>query len=86
MKMSTDLTERQAEQLLEHLSPAVKIRLVRRFEQETWPVRFRLLLAQIDRRVRQHPQWARAALKSIGPARRAFYAARRRRRLDGTRG
>lgn len=79
MKTTPDLTTRQAEQLFEQLSPTVKIRLVRRWEQETWPVRFRLLLAQIDRRVQQHPQWARAALKSIGPARRAFYAARRRR-------
>lgn len=86
-----DLTMRQAEELFERLAPAAKIRLVRRLspalkiqlvrslEQETWPERFRQLLAQIDRRVRQHPQRARTALNSVGPARRAFYAARRRR-------
>ena len=78
MKTANVLTVRQAEQLFEHLSPAVKIRLVRRLEQETWPVRFRLLLARIDQRLRKSPRLAREALKTVGPARRAFYARRRR--------
>jgi len=72
------LSEQQAEQLLEQLSPTAKLHLVRRWEQETWPVRFRQLLARIDRTVQQNPRWAREALKAVGPARRAFYARRRR--------
>ena len=76
-KVSVELSEQQAAELLKQLSPTVKIHLVRQWERETWPVRFRQLLAQIDRRVRQHPSAAREALKIVGPARRAFYAARR---------
>ena len=77
-KISVRLSTKQAEQLLEQLSPAVKIRLVRRWERQTWPERFRRLLARIDRRVQQHPRSAREALKSAAQARREFYARRAR--------
>lgn len=80
LKATVDLTMTQAEQLLEQVSPQVKIRLVRRWEQETWPVRFRALLRRIDRRLKRQPQLARSLLKTVAPARRAFYAARGRRR------
>jgi hypothetical protein len=40
--------------------------------------RFLKLLARVDQRVRRNPRLAREALKAIGPARRAFYASRRR--------
>ena len=72
------LSAQQAEQLLEQLSPTVKLHLVRRWERETWPVRFRQLLARLDARIRRNPRLVRDALKTIGPARRAFYARRRR--------
>ena len=78
-KVELGLSEQLAEQLLEQLSPRVKIHLVRRWEQETWPTRFRQLLARIDQRARRHPRLVREALKAIEPARREFYARRRRR-------
>ena len=78
-KVELGLSEQQAEQLLEQLSPRVKIHLVRRWEQETWPTRFRALLARIGQRARRHPRLVREALKVIEPARREFYARRRRR-------
>ena len=78
-KVSVELSAKQAEQLLAQLSPAIRIHLVRQWEQETWPVRFRHLLTRIDRQIRQRPAWAREAMKVVGPARRAFYARRRRR-------
>ena len=77
-KVVIELSTEQAEQLLEQLPSDAKLDLVRRWEQETWPVRFRRLLARIDRKVKQNPRWAREALKAVGPARRAFYARRRR--------
>ena len=77
-KVSVDLSARQAERLLEQLSPQVKIRLVRRWEQKLWPARFRQLLTQIDQRVRRNRGAAQAALKVVLPARRAFYASRDR--------
>ena len=77
-KTSVDLTAKQAEQLLKQLSPKVKMYLVRQWELETWPARFRKLLAQIDARVRRNPRLVREALKAVGPARRASYARRRR--------
>ena len=80
VKASVDLTMAQAERLLEQVSPQVKIRLVRRWESETWPVRFQRLMRRIDRRWARQPQLARKALRDIAPARRAFYAARGRRR------
>lgn len=78
-KIAVELSTKQAEWLLDQLSPAVKIRLVRRWEHQTWPLRFRRLLAQIDQRVQRHPKLSQDALKAIEPARRAFYASRRRR-------
>ena len=77
-KVSVELSTEQAEQLLEQLSPAVKIRLVRRWEHETWPRRLRHLLARIDRRVKRHPRLFDRAMKVVGPARRASYARRDR--------
>jgi hypothetical protein len=79
-KVSIDLSIKQAEQLLEQLPVETKVVLVRRWEQEMWPQRLRDLLAQIDRRVQKHPRLAKEAMKVVGPARRAFYAARRHRR------
>ena len=79
-KVSVELSPQQAEQLLEQLSPAVKIQLVRRWEQETWPKRLQQLLQRVDQRWKRHPQLAQRALRDIAPARRAFYAARGRRR------
>ncbi|MBI4355401.1 MAG: hypothetical protein HY597_02975 [Candidatus Omnitrophica bacterium] len=76
----TTLSTRQAEELLEHLPVATKIRLVRKFEQETWPERFRQLLARIDAKLRRNPGLRRELMKDVGPGRRAFYAARGRRR------
>jgi len=73
------LSARQAEQLLNQLPMVVKIYLVRRWEKETWPQRFRLLLERVDKRLEQNPRVAQDALNSVGPARRAFYAARRNR-------
>ncbi len=78
-KVHLELSPQQAEQLLDQLPVETKIDLVRRWEHVTWPKRFRRLLAQIDRRVRSRPRLARAALKAVGPARRAFYAGRHRR-------
>ena len=80
LKATIDLTMTQAEQLLAQAPTQMKIRLVRRWEQETWPVRLRRLLQRIDRRWKRNPQLARKALRDIAPARRAFYAARGRRR------
>ena len=77
-KVSIQLSEKQAAQLLKQLSPSVKIHLVRCWERETWPARFRQLLAQIDRRVQQNPAAAQEALKIVGSARRVFYARRNR--------
>lgn len=77
-KVAVELSTRQAEQLLEQLSPSAKIQLLRRWERETWPERFRQLIARIDRSVRKNPQSAREALKAVEPARRAFYARRNR--------
>ena len=78
-KVSVELSAKQAERLLEQLAPSVKIHLVRRWERELWPERFRRLLTRIDQRLRRNPRLAREALKTIGPARRAFYARRARR-------
>jgi hypothetical protein len=77
-KVSVELSAKQAEQLLDQLSVQVKIRLVRRWEQQTWPERFRQLLQQMDHRIQQDPRLVREALQVVGPARRAFYASRRR--------
>ena len=77
-KVSVELSAKQAEQLLAQLSPAVKIHLVRRWEQETWPERFCQLVTRIDQRARQHPRLAKEALKTVGSTRRAFYARRHR--------
>ena len=76
LKATVDLTMAQAEQLLEQASPQMKIRLVRRWEQETWPTRFRALLRRIDRRLKKQPHLARQLMKTVGPARRAFHPAR----------
>ncbi len=73
-KVAVELSEKQAEHLLNQLSPKVKMYLVRRWEEETWPERFRQLLARVDRRVRRRPRLAQEALQAIGPARRAFHA------------
>ena len=78
-KVSVELSPKQAEQLLNQLELKIKIHLVRRWEQETWPERFRQLLARIDRRVRRNPRLVRETLKTLEPARRAFYARRHRR-------
>ena len=77
-KISLELSEAQVEQLLDELPLPRKIEVVRRWEQETWPKRFRQLLAKIDRRLKQNPRLAKEARKAIGPARRAFYAGRHR--------
>ena len=77
-KSAVKLSTRQAQRLLEQLPPVVKVHLVRRWEQQTWPVRLRQLLARIDRRLAASPGLARAARKSVGPARRAFHARRHR--------
>ena len=79
LNLSSSQAEQLAEQLLAGLSPSAKIRLVRRYEQETWPLRLRQLLSEVGQRVRQSPEAARRALRDIEPGRRAFYAARRRR-------
>ena len=77
-RIGLELSEQQAEVLLEQLSPAAKLQLVRRWEHQTRSDQFRALLARIDARLRRHPTWAREALKVVGPARRAFYAGRAR--------
>lgn len=71
-----ELSTKQAEQLLDQLPPAVKIRLVRRWKQQDWAVQFRRLLDRIDARLRKNPQLRRDALRVIEPARREFYARR----------
>lgn len=76
-KVLVELSMKQARQLLNQLSPKLKIYLVRQWELETWPTRFRHLLTRIDARARRNPRLAREALKAIGPARRASYARRR---------
>ena len=73
-KVSVELSAKQAQRLLNQLSPKVKIYLIRQWELETWPIRLRNLLAQIDARVRRNSRLARQALKTVGPARRALYA------------
>jgi hypothetical protein len=75
-KITLELSEKQAEQVLQQLSQPVKIRLVRRFEQETWPQRLRDLLTRIDRRVKRHPRLFDRAMKVVQPVRRASYARR----------
>ena len=77
-KVSVQLSTKQAEQLLNQLSPKVKLYLVRLWEQETWPERFRQLLARVERRAQRNPRLVRKALNAIGPARRAFYESRNR--------
>lgn len=77
-KVSVELSPKQAEELLEQLPPAVKIRLVRQWEQETWPRRLRHLLARVDRRVKRSPRLFDRAMRVVGPARRASYARRNR--------
>lgn len=77
-KVAVELSEKQAEQLLEQLSPTVKLQLVRRWEHQTWPTRFQQLLARLDQRLRQAPRLAQEARKTIGPSRRAFHARRHR--------
>ena len=47
-KLSVQLSPKQAEQLLDQLPRALKIRLVRRWAREIWPVRFRQLLARLE--------------------------------------
>ena len=64
--------------LLDHLAPALKIRLVRRWKQETWPKRLQHLVAQIDRRVQRNPRVIRALLRDAQEARRELYATKRR--------
>ena len=77
-KVELELPVEQVEQLLDQLSPALKIRLVRRWEQNDRLARFRTLLMRIDRRLRRNPRLAREAMKVVEPARRAFYARRAR--------
>ena len=77
-KVGVGLSPKQAERLLNQLPPTVKMYLVRRWEQETWPQRFRELLARVDARARRNPGAVRKALKTVASARRAFYAGRRR--------
>ena len=77
-QVSVHLSEQQAEELLEQLPPSQKLQLVRRWAHQTWPTRFRQLLAQIDRRARRQPRLMREALKAVDPARRAFHARRPR--------
>ena len=83
-KVAVQLSEKEAGQLLEQLanqvSPATKIRLVRHWGQRgTRLARFRALMARIDQRLQQHPEWRQQALDVIAPARREFYARRRTR-------
>jgi hypothetical protein len=78
-KVVVELSAKQAEQLFDQLPPAVKIRLARKWEREQWPDQLRQTLRRVQARVRKHPDWAKEALKAIGPARREFYARRRRR-------
>ena len=73
-----ELSEPQAERLLDQLAPAVKIRLVRRWGHQTRSAQFRTLVARIDARLRRNPRLAREAMKVVGPARRALYARRAR--------
>lgn len=77
-KVSLELTEQQATQLVKQLSLPMKIQLVRRLEQETWPQRLRQLMARVDQRVRRHPDLFERAMKVVGPARRAAHARRHR--------
>ena len=77
-KIAMNLSVRQAEQLLDQLSPAVKIHLVRRWQKQTWPDRFQQLLNRIDRRIRRNPALAREALKELRPNGQASHAGRRR--------
>ena len=77
-RLSVQLSKRQAEQLLNQLSPRVKIHFVRRWQQETWEARFRQLVARVQQRARRNPHLTAQALREIEPARRAFYAGRRR--------
>lgn len=75
-KVELELPVEQIEQLLDQLTPAVKIRLVQRWERQDRLSRFRALLARIDRRLRRHPHLAREAMKEAASARRSFYARR----------
>ena len=75
-KVELELPVEQIEQLLDQLSPTLKIRLVRRWEQTDRLARFRALLARVDRRLRRNPRLAREAMNAVEPARRAFYARR----------
>lgn len=77
-KVSLELTQKQATQLVQQLSLPMKIQLVRRLEQETWPQRLHQLLTRVDQRVRRHPHLFDRAMKVVGPARRATHARRPR--------
>ena len=74
-KKSPALSEKQARELLNQLSPSLKIRLVRQWEKETWPARLNALLAEIRHRVRRNPRLAHSARRALGP--RRAHAARR---------
>ena len=77
-KISVELSEKQAERLLEQLPVSVKIYLLRRWEKQTWPARLGQLLSKIDSHVRGNPRLAQKALKVVGPARQDYYARRNR--------
>ena len=70
------MSEEQIAQLINALPRMAKIDLVRRWEKELWPDRFRQLLSRIDNQLRRYPQKARQALKSVDSARQAFHARR----------
>ena len=78
MQIAVELSAKQAENLLEQLPMRLKIHLVRRWEKETWPDRFRRLIARIDQSVGKKPDLVRQALKTVDPARRALHARRNR--------
>jgi len=84
-KVVIQLSAKQAAQLRQQLSPAVKIR-VKPLKSDARRRRalreLRQIVEEIQARARRNPRLARAALRDIEPARREFwkkYAARRAR-------
>ena len=75
-KVVLQMSQEQISQLINGLPRMTKIDLVRRWEKELWPDRFRQLLSRIDNHVRRYPQKAHRALKSIDSIRQAFHARR----------
>ena len=77
-KVSVELTEQQAEQLLDQLSPEKKIQLVRRWERKVRRDRWEPLVLKMRERFAQRPLSARAIRRLCETVRQDRFARARR--------